>query len=634
MTNRIHSMVEDWQAVRDKIAAYAWARGIVDAFRPDTDWWAAHYADDAARVAGWGHHYFCDKCFAALVFDPAKPGEHRCSGCGELRIAQEADDAWCYIYRTSACTHVFQAAVLYKLYGEAKYLAFIRRVLAFLCDNYGSFEVRTPPGQEGRFTGCDLTDGVAVIWLLNGLELVKEDLEAEELARYKEDFFIPEAAFLIEKVGVTPNIICWMKAAAGMIGLFFDEPIWCRRAAEGEHGIKRKLADGLLPEGFWYEASFHYHFYCAEGMTYYLAFCKLYGYDFPILEDALLRMYRYPVKYAFASGEFPNPNDGWPLLRFANYAHQYEWIRAVHDEAPFRYALSRSYDKPDPGHPGAKIGGVARLLFGRDWEEERFDGPADRIGLPDGRSRYDADIYFARLEAGEAAVFLKYGYVIEGHAHADIMNFELFVRDEIVSRDISNSGYGSELFREWQRKTIAHNSVMIDRRNQPNRPPGRMERFDETLGLCAAAADEVYPGIGFGRELRLTAERLHDIFEVRPADGHDETHDIDWLFHCEGDFESPLAFVPCEPPGSADGYQLMLETARCEVDGDWEAAWTCGDKRIVLRMGGAPGTTVYKFKGYEHRLDKLRWGVMVRRQGRAATFRATYSWQTADAAIR
>ncbi|MDI4650071.1 heparinase II/III domain-containing protein [Cohnella hashimotonis] len=630
MTNRTKKMVKDWQAVRDKIANFDWARGIVEGFKPDTDWWVAHYADDASRIAGWGHHYFCDKCFAALIFDPGKPGEHRCSGCGELRVAQEADDAWCYIYRTSACTQVFHAAVLYNLYGDPAYLAFIRKVLGFLCDNYGSFEVRTPPGQEGKFTGCDLTDGVAVIWLLNGMELIKDAFTDEEMEHYKQTFFIPEAAFLIEKVGVTPNIICWMKAAAGMIGLFFGETIWCERAAEGEHGIKRKLAEGLLPEGFWYEASFHYHFYCAEGMTYYLAFCKLYGYEFPILEDALLRMYRYPVKYAFASGEFPNPNDGWPLLRFGNYAHQYEWIRAVQDEVPFRYALSRSYDEPNKAHPGANIGGLARLLFGRDWENERFDEVPAGSGLPDGISRYDKDIYFAQLHAGEASVFLKYGYVIEGHAHADIMNFELFVKDEIVSRDPSNSGYGSALFREWQRKTIAHNSLMVDRRNQPNRPNGRMDRFDAQRNLCAVSADDVYPGIGFARTLRLEADRLHDEFEVKPAAGHEGVHEFDWLFHCAGEFSSTLAFAPCEPPGVEDGYSLMLETARCDVDGDWEAVWTLADKQVTLRMTGAAGTSVYLFKGYEHRLDKLRWGVLVRRTGREAKYRATYSWQTED----
>ncbi|MBB6734071.1 heparinase II/III domain-containing protein [Cohnella zeiphila] len=621
-------MVEDWQAVRDKLGRFDWARKIVDRFKPDTDWWVAHYADDATRVAGWGHHYFCDRCFAALIFDPGKPGEHRCSGCGELRVAQEADDAWTYLYRTSACSQVFNAAVLYKLYGEAKYMAYIRQVLAFLCDHYGQFEVRTPPNQEGRFTGCDLTDGVAVIWLLNGMELVKEEFSAAELETYKNRFFLPEAAFLIEKVGVTPNIICWMKAAAGMTGLFFDERIWCERAAEGEHGIQKRLEEGLLPEGFWYEASMHYHFYCAEGLTYYLAFCRIYGYDFPMMEDGLLRMYRYPVQYAFTNGEFPNPNDGWPLLRFGNYAQLYEWTRNLHDEPAFRYALSLSYDKADESLPGANIGGVARLLFGRDWENERFDGLPPDSGLPDGRSRYDPDVFFALLRSGEAELFLKYGFTMRGHSHADLMNFELFFKDQVLSRDISNSGYGSELFREWQRKTIAHNSVMIDKQTQPNRPRGRMVAFDGEGGAISVAADEIYPGYGFARSMRLHPNRLEDRFEVKPVEGTEAAaHTIDWFFHCTGELSSELPFAPCDRPGSEDGYQLMLETACCDADGDWEVIWTLRDKKVTLRMKGCPGTSVYIFKGYEHRLDHVRWGVMVRRTAASAAFQAEYRWE-------
>ncbi|MFD0710298.1 heparinase II/III family protein [Paenibacillus sp. GCM10027626] len=625
--NKTMQLVSDWQAIHEKIKAHTWAQASMSRLKQETDAWIAIYEDDAERVAGWGHHYFCDECFAALIFDPEKRTEHRCSGCGKLRDAQEANDAWCYIHRSTASSMLFHAAILHQLDGNPSYMAYIRKVLRFYSDHYGTFGARTPPGQEGMFCGTDLCDAVAVIWMLHGMELVKEQFTAEELRYYKEKFFIPEADFLIRKVGCTPNIICWMKAAAGMIGLFFNERIWCERAGDGEYGIKRKLEEGLLPEGFWYEASFHYHFYCAEGLTYYYAFCKIYDYAFPELEDAVLRMYRYPVKYAFSNGAFPNPNDGWPLLSFGKYAHQYEWIRNVYDELPFRYALAQCYERSGTGDGE---GGANRLLFGQDWSGEQFAfstaGTAEGVdsGLPDGLSRVDKDICFALLQSGEAAVFLKYGYVLREHSHADMMNFELYLRDETVSRDISNSGYGSELFREWQRKTIAHNSLMVDRQNQPNRPMGRVVKFQPENNLFHGAADEVYPGLGFARKLQLFPDRLLDEFTVQPAGDHQDSHEFDWLFHCSGELQSSLTFVRAEPPGDADGYQLMLETACCRTDEAWELHWILPDKTVTLRMEGAPGTTIYRFKGYEHQLDLVRWGVMVRRQGKSASFKASY----------
>lgn len=615
--SRTAHLVNDWQTVKNKVEAHSWAKRIVSAAKQDTDWWVAHYEDDASRIAGWGHNYFCEHCYAMLAFDRAEPYAHKCGGCGQVRRDDTANEAWNASYRSQSCSQVFSAAVLYNLYEDASYLQFIRNVLQFYCDHYGHFSVRTPPGVEGTFAGIDLADGVAVTQLMNGLELVKDFLTEDELALYKSRFFIPLAAFLTEKVGCTPNINCWMRAAAGMIGLFFNERIWCERAAAGEHGIRQKLAEGLLPSGFWYEGSFQYHFYNASGLTYYLAFCKLYGYEFPELENGLLSMYRYPVLYAFPNGQFPSPNDGWPFLTFNNFAHQYEWIRNVCDEAPFRYALAQCYDD-------ANDGGLPRLLFGTDWKQEAAGTGLQGEGLPDGKSRCDQDIYFSLLQNGDAAVFMKYGFMLEGHSHADIMNIELFLKDEIISRDISNTGYNSDLFREWQRKTIAHNSVMVDCRNQPNRPRGQLLAFDSERNLCRAAADGVYPGIRFERHLELLGDRLSDEFVVASEPGHSDTHTFDWIFYCSGELEHRLPVSKAEPPGDQDGYQLMMDTVCCDVDGDWEVRWVLQGKALTLKMAGCPGTRLFLFRGNEHRLDKTRWGVMVRRTGTGATFRAEH----------
>lgn len=611
---------------------FPWAKEIAGSMKSETDWWVGHYRDDPSRIAGWGHHYFCSHCSSSLVFDPAKPGEHRCGKCGASRDDDDVNEAWNAMYRSAAGTQVFHAAVLYRLYEDPAYLAFIRKVLSFYSDHFDSFRVRTPPGFEGRFSGINLSDAVAVCWMLNGLELVREQLEMTELDRYKHRFFLPMAEFLHTMRGGTPNISIWMKSALGMTGLFFDEREWCRHAAEGEEGINRKLADGLLPQGFWYESSFVYHFLCVDGLTYYAAFCELYDYDFPELKQAVRKMYRYPLQYAFPNGQFPSPNDGWPHKSFADYAHQYEWIRNVYDEAPFRYALSLCYgETPDAGGNGNSNGGVARLLFGTDWRAEREAYErAKQLSLePPRQSFCDEGIHYCMLQNDQASVFLKYGFVIREHSHADIMNFELFLKDELISRDISNSGYGSDLFREWQRKSIAHNTVFVDRTNQPNRPPGRMLAFTPSRNGCTVAADDVYPGMMFTRSMQLLEDRLIDEFSVTAIQGGADAgeHTFDWLFHCSGEAHCDLPMLPAQPPGEADGYQLMQDVRSCATDDVWEASWALPDKRLTLSMAGCPGTTVYLFQGYEHRSDLLRWGVMVRRTGESATFKAEYRFE-------
>lgn len=610
MVSPSKQLVKDWQAIRGKTDVFPWAKQILVENKTKIDWWVAHYEDDPARTAGWMHHYFCKHCAVKLSFDPAHPHKHKCSKCGKLRQDQEADEAWNAAYRSGAGTHIFDAAVLYKLYQDQTYLNFIRKVLAFYAEHLEAFKVRTPEGYEGKFSGINLSDAVTICWMLNGMELIKEEFSAAELEMYKNRFFFPMAEFLHTKKGGTPNISCWMKSALGMIGLFFNEHKWCSLAANGEEGIKRMLSEGLLPEGFWYESSFHYHFYCAEGLTYYAVFCELYNYDFSKFTDSIRKMYRHPVQYAFPNGRFPSPNDGWPLLSFSKYAHQYEWIRNIYDEAPYRYALSKSYNSDHKG-------GLARLMFGTDWKDEVPTRPVRQ-------SRYDKDIHYVMLQNEQASVFMKYGFVLRGHSHADVMNFELFVKDEVISSDISNSGYGSELFREWQRKSIAHNTVIVDQKDQPNRPNGKMIDFNEDQNSCWVAADDVYPGIDFTRSLRLCSDKLDDTFRVNSAAADAEEHTFDWLFHCSGGLECSLPMQSSALPGTEDGYQLMKDVQSCELDSDWEISWVLPNKQLKLSMKGCPGTRIYIFKGYEHRSDLMRWGVMVRRSGSQAKFEASY----------
>lgn len=623
-------LVRDWEAIRDKIKRYDWAAAIHDQTKKETDWWVANYADDVSRTSGWMHNYFCDKCFAHLIFDKTKPTEHVCSQCGSQRLTDEVIEAWNCSYRGASCTQVFHAAVMYRIHGDPAYMTYIRKVLNFLADNLNDFTNRGPAGFEGRFNGINLSDAVDICSILNGMEIVREEFTEDELIKYKTLFFMPMAHFMNVTPGGTPNIACWMKSALGMTGLFFGEHELCRLAAEGFEGFREVMFTGLLPSGFWYESSFHYHYYCAAGLTYYAAFCAVYDYDFPEFTDAIRKMYRYAIDYVFPNGLLPSPNDGWPLRTFANYAHQYEWIQNAFDEPAYRFALSECYVPLENGakatheaHP--PLGGVPRLLFGTDWvaERERYELAHGVSIAPRLESCMDEHIHYVMLQNVQASVFLKYGYVIREHSHADIMNFELYANGRLLSRDISNSGYGSDLFKEWQRKAIAHNTVMVDRENQPNRPAGKMVAFDAYGNSCSVEAADVYPGVNYARSLQLLDDRLVDQFAITQTDDSRE-RTFDWLFHCSGEIESNLPFAPAEQPGNADGYQLMQDMQSCQVDGNFEISWVLPDHKLTLAMKGEPGSTVYIFRGFEHRSDLLRWGVMVRRTGTSAVYEAAY----------
>ncbi|MHA6483479.1 heparinase II/III domain-containing protein [Paenibacillus sp. strain BS8-2] len=609
-----------WEKVRHRMENFEWARSIHNQIAEQTEEWLIHYEDHPNRVSGWGHHYFCSQCFTKIPFVRAQPTHHICDSCGFSNFGSKYDEAWNYLYRDEVNKTVFYAAVLYRLHGDSKYVSFIRRVLSFYSDHYTELKVEVPNGYVGKLVGIDLCDAVGVIWLLQGMQLVKEQFSSEELEKYKVNLFLPEAELLYSHSLSINNIPCWMMSATAMIGMFFEEESFFNKAINSEFGLANQLAKGVTKEGFWLEGSMHYHFYCAEPFLYVLQFAQEYAKEIPDMQETVKRMYQYPVQLAFSNGRFPNPNDSWPLVSFSAYAGQYEWINAMYEDSSYEHALSCSYGElyiPSFAFGGmcesTPKGWIQRLLFGKDRYESM---PEDRR-----LSRCDSDIQFCMLRHEAIELFIKFGFHQRNHSHPDALNIELAFDQEVVSYDLSNSGYGSTLFREWQRKSVAHNTVVIDGVDQTARPRGTVERFDPLNNEARFRCNEVYPGIDYVRELKLQGESLVDQFSVIT----NEEHTMDWVFHCAGELHPSFSVAESASPGDKDGYQHLLDVRWARLDTDWEVQWRTGNKIITLQMEGSPHTEVYLFRGYEYTSEKQRPGILVRRRGKGTLFHALFT---------
>ncbi|RAV11130.1 hypothetical protein DQG23_36810 [Paenibacillus contaminans] len=615
------SYVQDWQAVKEKIRTDAWAGQVYDTLVETTEWWIGHYADSPDRIAGWGHDFFCESCGTMIDFVREEPYGNLCSGCGHRSKGARFDQAWNYLYRDEAHKHVFYAGVLYRITGDARYPAFIRKVLSFYCDNYEHLKVDVKPGYVGKIAGTDLCDAVGMIWLLQGMELIKETFTAEELRHYRTKLFDPQAEMLDSHSKSIHNIPCWMKTAVGMTGMFFGDSGYVERALQGPYGLIRQLQEGVTDEGFWYEGSFHYHFYCVEPFTYFLLFAQIYGADCGGMEETVKNMYVFPAEIAFDNGFFPNPNDGWPNIALTHYAGQYEYANRLFPDPAFEYALSRSYGdyyRQTPAYGGmvenTPHGWIQRLLFGRG----EYAGETMRR-----TTKNYPDSNLCSLRDGDTALFIKYGLNTPSHAHPDLMNIELFDGDCLWSHDISSNGYGSFLFLEWQRKTIAHNTLVVDAADQLSRSRGIVLDFDQERNRIRAKAEAVYPGVDYVRDIRLQEGRIEDIFQVISED----EHTTDWVFHCRGRLETDFETQPCVSPGSEFGYQHLMNVRMFTASDSWSVRWVMPGRTLTLRMEGCEGTDVYLFEGYENTTSQIRPGILVRRTGRGAEYQATFTFE-------
>ncbi|MBN2558829.1 MAG: heparinase II/III family protein [Clostridia bacterium] len=605
----------NWEQVKARIAGKEWASAAYEGIRKSADEFIASYHDDAARTAGWGHNYHCDDCAGRLEFNINSPNAHKCSVCGKINTGSKKDNAWTATYRGITFGTVFKAGMLYKMTGDGKYPSFIRAAMDFFADNYESFTAESPAKRfEGKLTGINLSDAVGIIQGVLGMDMARECFSDGELGKWHDRLFIPQADMYDQFSNKIYNIPVWMKAAEGMIGIFFNDPAIINRAFNSRFGIMDQMRRGVTKDGMWYEFSPHYHFYCADPVTYLVYFAKKYDLEirdadelYKYLED----LYMFPVKNMFGNGLLPNPGDGWPDIRIFKYSRQMEYAAAILDNPYIKQVLGACYRNT------GTASSPERLLFNPGYPD---------TGLPVFGSQNNEDSYNAILRNGTTEVFIKTGIKTICHAHPDVMNIELCFYGDPVSYDLGSNGYSTRIFNEWQRKTVAHNTVVLDRRDQKYEPEGEgiwpegiIEYFDESR--IRAKSKNVYECCDYTRDISIEGPVVSDEFTVAGV----EEYTIDWVFYCKGDLTCGYETEASGPLGDSEGYQHLFDVKKFDGSGDWKVAFETKDKTIVLEMQGAPGTEVFMVGSYTEDFKSTRAGVLVRRHGSGSVFKAKYT---------
>lgn len=611
--------IEDFSKIRGKIEGFAWAKGLYEKMKSETDRHISAYHDDAGRRTGWGHNYVCEKCGSGLRFDPDSPREQLCPTCGHVNTGWRANDAWNSSYRGRANGFAYQAAILYRLTGDAKYLEYIKKVLTFYLENYQKLRTWVVhPMYLGRISGQHLTDDSDVINLITAMTIVRDSLSADFVEELGEKFFIPEARFLQPFCYYINNIPVWDLCAIATVGIFYGDGELTDYAFNSEFGLLKQLELGITGDGFWYEGSMHYHFYCIAPMTnlyYYARSCGCGEECIGRMGRILEKMYELPARMAFSSGMLPNPNDGWPFISLASFAGQYDTANACFDNPFIRWAASIVYDGRSPAldHEGrelpARTGGLSRLLFGIDPSEYALC-----VRPPVGTEVWPG-INFCMLRNEDLEVFFKYGLVIASHSHFDIMNIEIAAFGDKCCYDLSTNGYGSFLF-DWQQGTLSHCTVVTDTENIPKKGLGKLLEFDSAAGHIKAVNEDCYPGVDYTRELRLDGPALYDSFVCSDKTG--AKHCYDYLFYCTGEQECRLDMTEADA-FTEKLYDTLSDIRTARTDEDAVITYRMPGKSLDLTVRGAPGTEIYLFRSYAQSSKLFRQGVMIRRRGAAET---------------
>ena len=601
----------NWDLVRLKTESEKWALTLYQNMKKELDAFIDVYQDDSKRIAGWFHHYNCERCQGRLIFNWENKDEHLCSVCGTVNTGELFTKVWNNMYRGKANQNVYNAVVAYKLSKDDKYILYIKKVLDFYTDKYDEF-ICEPPAKifEGKLLNQHLDDAVGMMTVILGMNMVRECFTEAELFRYYTGMFAHEAELFDFFANRIYNIPLWIKCAQTMIGIFFNKQEHIQKGLYSRYGVLDQLKRGVTEEGMWYEASMHYHFYSTQPLCYLLYIAKSCDFDFnesQYMYDKVEKMLEYPLKMMFQNRRLPNPNDAHPVITIDNYKLHYEYGSVIFNNKLFRDICGGFYENDSDS------GDFTRLLF-NNWQKP--DKPI-RFGSINNPQSFSAMLRNQNIE-----LFLTYGGLTGLHRHPAVMNMEISFNNDVVSFDIGNGGYASELFSEWQRKSIAHNTVLIDKENQKRLPEGDVLEYNENKPSIKVKAKAVYSAVDYTRSFEIIENTVYDNFEV---EGRGE-YLMDWFFYCKGDILCPYETTTVDKIGDADGYQYLFDIRTFESDDDWYVEFDMEDKKAVLTMKGEKGTRVFIVNSYTSNKESTRYGVVVRRKNEKTVYGAKYTF--------
>jgi len=571
------------------------------------------FADDPANLSGWGHDYFCEEDGGRLIFDLNSTSAHKCPICGHLYTAEKYNKTWTYLYRMKAFMDMTICAHLYKETHDVCFLDYIVDTLNFYTDNYNKFPIHSKGNiilnkENLDTTGVakimpqGLNEAIMLVRSLSALHIAGNDLSRDFLVRVKTNLFAPAIdEVLAPQLNMVHNIKCWINSAIGMAGIFFNEDRWIRLAFDGEYGIRRQLKEGVTTDGFWFEGSIHYNFFTLEGIANLMYFCKVYDHPFGEEAEIVKKMLHSAYDYSFDDGAFPNPNDGWPDINLKTYLSVYYLAALSLPEDIGIWRIVQDIEALEIKRTPLPL--CDTYYFG--------DIPIERLLVVSHASKRESTNFassnFGILRSGYFNLFLKYGHNSPSHAHPDAMTFELQHNGHVITRDLSNAGYGAKICNEWHRTSASHNTVVAGGQSHTKIKPGRIIDFS---GNRIKAEAEAYDGIKYVREFNLTKDSMRDEFWVY---GTKETI-YDYFLH----FDQELTFTgkTCDASlgFNENGYQHIknIVSVNCR-----ELIVFAGNNKLILTVNDGE---IFLCDTLNNPVTSYRKTLVIRKKGRDVKF--------------
>lgn len=509
------------------------------------------FNDNYEWMSGWIHDYYCDKDGAELIFDLNNSKYFECPICNFKYTDEKRKRAWITKYRYKIFELLENYSKQYLKNKNKSVLTYIENFLNYYSLNYDKFVIHNKNGDIfdtiinnfnkcGRITAQGLNEAMISIQVVNCIDNISLYLDDETKKNVFNLLFYQVYELLKPQIDKIHNICCYEICAISMMGIISNNREMLEFAFNSPYSFYNQLDKGITKDYFWFEGSFHYHFFVLKPILELLKLAKVYNFDIPEkYYDIGKKMLIQGFKCSFNDCSLPSPNDGWPNRHLSNYIEVYN---------------------------------LGNGLFNSEFSNiiESITNKVNVIG-----TTHFIDTGFSILKNDYWNVFVKYKDNDINHAHPDKLNIEIKNNNNFLTHDLSTSGYGSDISKNFYKKTYSHNTIVIDGKNQNLECNTFVVSYDDNM--IDIGTRNIYDNVNISRMIHLLSKKLIDEIKIENCNKN-----IDYFFHCDANLITKLDF---NDNVSFEEYPFLknIKEVNCKND-NITLEWKLNDKVIISKI--------------------------------------------------
>lgn len=529
--------------MKRNIEEVEWAGRYFENLKAKIDRWIERGIYIPEKGGEWTQNYVSPESGRSLVYNFDEPHRHLDPGTGEYLEGEVYDASWRAITHKNNIYIAFEAGLVYRLTGDEKYAEFARSILVRYAKSYHKYQPHGGPAGLGRITAQSLGEARWLISAAGAYDLVADApcMTEKDKKGIINRLFLPAARHIeVFQFGIH-NIQVWHSVSMLMVALIAEKK---SLAAYATDDLKRQIKEGIRPEGMWYETSVGYHFFAAKPFVTLAAICRNRGLEL-CGEPELRNMFTAMPKLVMPNGKLPALNDATKG-------------RTLYESLLGLVAARYAFDDPSLDGIIASIG--KQMNWKVDFQVFMYyikpGAAAEKWTYPE-KSTHMPGTGLTVLRRDGRYALLKYNPYSGGHDHPDKLSIIYYAGGRELFPFRGTIQYGHPLYRDWYRKTEAHNTVMVDGRQQHKSECEALDFIEmKEASAVTVRCTEIAEGVELTRTIAMTDSEFVDVLYANS----DAVHTYDWFLHAHAPAQEPATALDEETPNPEMIFTTVLET--------------------------------------------------------------------------